>query len=502
MRIEVSAQKPEKMEVDLLAIALFEDSERSDSSFLAIDKALGGQLTEIFEEKSFCGKRDETTLIYTHQKIPVRKVLLIGMGKKDKIDVFTLKKAAAKAVKQSKKEKCAKLGFWNIEPLPFQAEEVGRFVSEGLVLGNYEFNQYKTKEKEEELTVSSCRIYTAIQDEKEKFLKGIEMGQSIGEAISLTRNLVNEPANKMTPENMALEAEAVARKKGMKIEVMGKEEIEKLGMGCFLGVAQGSEKEPKLVVMRYEGDPQNTDQMLGLVGKGLTFDSGGISLKPAAGMEEMKTDMAGAAAVLGTMAAIADIGPLANVVGILGICENMPSRSSYRPGDVLKSLSGQTVEVLNTDAEGRLVLADCLTFVERLGATHIIDVATLTGAVVVALGNHYTGVLSNDDDFQASVLDAGKMAGERLWAMPKDDVYKDQLKSDIADLSNVGGKGAGMITAGMFLEAFVEEKPWVHLDIAGTARTSEPVAYEQKGGTGSAVATLVQVACGFNKRNE
>ena len=501
MRTEMTTQKPELLEVDLLAVGFFEEDLTLGTSMKEMDEKLEGQLAAVLEEKSFKGKEKESSLLHTFKKIPARKLLLIGMGKKEKFDKIVLKNVVAQVCRKAKKAKCTRVGFF-----PFQQENdemlmseaiAGRFIHEGIITGLYEFNQYKKKENEEETHISHIKmIMPAVCDEK-KFAEGLEVGKIMAEGICIARDLVNEPPNRMTPEKLALEAEAMAKRKGLTVEVMDQEEIEKLEMGCFLGVAQGSIHKPKLVVLRYDGDGKDSENVIGLIGKGLTFDTGGISLKPAAGMEEMKTDMAGAAAVLGAMSAIADLRPSASVIGILGICENMPSHRAYRPGDVLKAMNGKTVEVLNTDAEGRLVLADCLTFAGRLGATHLVDIATLTGACVIALGNHYTGMISNDHEWQQLVLDAGKEAGEKLWPLPLDEAYKEQLKSEVADLANVGGRPAGAITAGMFLEAFVDERPWVHLDIAGTARTSKPEPHQQKGGTGAAVVTLIQAVCNF-----
>lgn len=503
MKTEMITRKPETLEVDLLAVGMFEDDLTPGSSLKVLDDALEGQISAVLEDKIFKGKKEETALLHTFRRIPARKILLMGLGKKEKFDKTVLRDIAALLTKKAKKEKCLKIGFWPFqkegEKLPLKEYSAARFIKEGLVLGLYEFKQYKAKEEEEEdIQITAVKIVMDPETDNDDFTKGIKDGKSIAEGICFSRDLVNEPANKMTPENLALEAEAMARRKDLKVEIMDREELEKLEMGCFLGVAQGSIHEPKMVVLRYEGASKDPDQVIGLIGKGLTFDTGGISLKPAAGMEEMKTDMAGAAAVMGAMSAIADIRPPVNVIAILGICENMPSHRAYRPGDILKAMNGKTVEVLNTDAEGRLVLADCLTFAGRLGATHLIDAATLTGACVIALGNHYTGVLSNNSSWRKTVLEAGEAAGERLWPLPLDEVYKDQLKSDVADLANVGGRPAGAITAGMFLEAFVDERPWVHLDIAGTARTSKPASTQQKGATGAAVATLVQAVSDFS----
>jgi leucyl aminopeptidase len=322
----------------------------------------------------------------------------------------------------------------------------------------------------------------------------------IAEAQNLTRDLVNEPANKLTPAGLMEAAKEVAGSLGMKCEVLDRDAMEKLGMGALLGVAQGSENPPFLISIQYRPSVQNNGDHLALVGKGVTFDTGGISIKPADGMEKMKYDMAGAAAVIGAMKAIGQLKPDITVTGYVATVENMVSGNAQRPGDIVKALSGKTIEVLNTDAEGRLILADTLTYANRNGATHIVDAATLTGAISIALGHYNVGAFSNNDELMDRFLKASRTAGEKTWQMPMDEEYKEYLKSAFADLPNIGGRYGGSITAAWFLREFADPTPWVHLDIAGTAWLDDGKAWLSKGPSGVAVRSFVQLALDWNRR--
>ena len=297
--------------------------------------------------------------------------------------------------------------------------------------------------------------------------RGVQRGQLMAEAAILARDMVNEPANVMTPSRMAEIASHVADDVALELEVLERHDMQEMGMGAFLGVAQGSDEPPKMIVLRYKGDPDNPSNNIGLIGKGITFDTGGISIKPAGGMEDMKGDMAGGASVIAAMQAIGRLKPRINVTGMVAATENMPGGSAQRPGDVVRSMSGKTIEVINTDAEGRLVLADALCYARQLGLTRLVDIATLTGAVVVALGHACSAVMGNDDDLIDRVIKAGESEGEKIWQLPMYDDYKEQIKSNVADMKNTGGRPAGSITAAQFLAEFAEDTPWAHLDIAG-----------------------------------
>lgn len=492
---QVIHEKPGAVKADILALSFFEGMTTLNESQLELDRKLAGGLSGFLSEGIFKGKEGQHEVLHTRSLIDATRILLIGLGKREQLTGEVLRKAAALAMKQADKYKAVTLALpvWGAEQLG--AQEAGQCLNEGFMMGKYRFLFYKKKEEEDNGESTVNKIFFLNEEEKvaETLIQGLEEGRIQAEAVMTARTLVNEPPNVLDPEELARRASAVAREAGLSIRVVEKAEMEKLGMGCLLGVTAGSLRPPKLVVLTYEGNA-DSKEVLGLVGKGLTFDSGGISLKPGAGMDEMKGDMAGAAAVLGAMQAIGRLKLPLNVTAVLGLCENMPSGSAYRPGDILTAMDGTTVEVLNTDAEGRLVLADCLVYIQQLGVTRLIDVATLTGACVIALGQHASGMISNHEVWQHQVAEAGRKAGEICWPLPAFDEYGEQLKSDVADLKNIGGREAGAITAGLFLKAFIKEIPWVHLDIAGTSYTKKPKEYQAKGGTGTAARTLVHVA--------
>jgi len=358
-------------------------------------------------------------------------------------------------------------------------------------MGLFEPDKYRTKEKEERQIE---RFEVVVEGADKKALeRGAERGRIIGESVNFTRDMANEPGGYMTPTAMADRAKKMAKEFGLSIDVLDQKQIEKLGMGSFLGVARGSDEPPKLIVLKYTPSKKTkSDGLLALVGKGITFDSGGISLKPGENMELMKYDMSGAATVIGTMRAIAQLKPSVPVLGVAPCCENLPSGKATKPGDVLRAMTGKTIEVINTDAEGRLILADAIAYAKKLGATQIIDMATLTGAVSIALGDVHTAILGTDQNLIDSFIDAGKAVGENFWQLPLDKEYTNQIKSDIADIKNVGGKKAGTITATAFLKEFADGVSWAHLDIAGTAWGDPATPYRSKGPTGVAVRTLIE----------
>ena len=323
--------------------------------------------------------------------------------------------------------------------------------------------------------------------------KGIEKGRILAEAVLLARDMVNEPPNVMTPTRMAEIASQMAAEQGLEVKVLEKDQMEELGMGALLGVARGSVQPPKLIMLSYKGAP-DSEENLGIVGKGITFDTGGISLKPPAGMEDMKGDMAGGASVIASMKAIAQLKPRINVTGIIGATENMPGGNAQRPGDVVRSMSGKTIEIINTDAEGRLVLADALYYARQQGVTRIVDIATLTGAMVVALGHAASGLMGNNQELADQVISVGNDSGERMWQLPMYDDYKEEIKSNVADVKNSGGRPAGSISAAQFLSEFVDDTPWAHLDIAGTYLSKSEKGYLVRGGTGVPTRTLVNLA--------
>jgi leucyl aminopeptidase len=355
---------------------------------------------------------------------------------------------------------------------------------EGAMLGDYEPDRYKGGEKK---SIESVVIVGG--DEA-----AVKRGQILADCQNFARAIGNEPANLLTPMKMAAAARAMCKESGLECEVLEREQMEKLGMGALLGVAQGSAEPPALIVIRYKPAAAKSKDHLGLVGKGVTFDTGGISIKPAEGMEKMKYDMCGGAAMMGAMRAIAQLKPALTVTAFIPCVENMPGSRAQRPGDIVTAMSGKTIEVLNTDAEGRLILADAMAYARKQGVTHMVDAATLTGAIVVALGHVHVGLFSNDDGMRDRVLKAAKGEGENMWPMPLDEDYKELLKSAFADLGNIGGRWGGAISAAWFLKEFAEDTPWVHLDIAGTAWLDDAKPYMAKGPTGMPVRTMVRLA--------
>ncbi|MDO8491690.1 MAG: leucyl aminopeptidase, partial [Dehalococcoidia bacterium] len=366
-------------------------------------------------------------------------------------------------------------------------------IAEGAVLGLYTFKKHQTKDKNNGKELTELLVVDREQASLPELERGIARGSIIAEATNLARDMVNEPANFMTPTHMADAARKVAAEQGLEVTVLGPEEIKALNMGGLLGVAQGSAQPPCFIILRYRGNP-GSKNTLGLVGKGLTFDSGGISIKPSERMEEMKTDMSGGAAVIAAMKAIAQLKPKINVTGLVPATENLPDGKAYKPGDVLKAMNGKTIEIISTDAEGRVILADALVYARKEGLSPVVDAATLTGACVVALGHVCSGAFTNNQPFLEKVSKAAEVAGERAWQLPMYDDYKELNKSDVADMKNAGNRYGGAITAAQFLAEFIEDTPWVHLDIAGTADTDKTKGYQVKGATGVPVRTFVNLA--------
>ena len=484
--------------VGAIVVNLFEGVKSPGGGTGAVDRALDGAVSNLIEDGEITGKRGELTLIHTLGKMAPDRVLVAGLGKSAELDLDAVRAISAQVCRRLRRAGVARVatiahgaGIGGLD-----AGASAQAVAEGAILGLYRFDKYKS-EGESSNAVESLTIVEAGPDKVAALEAGAADGVVLAEAVNLCRDMSNEPANCMTPTRMAEVALEVARDAGLEIEVIDRPQMEEKGMGALLGVAQGSREPPKLIVLRYEGDPDNADNGMALIGKGITFDSGGISIKPSPRMGEMKGDMAGGASVISAMKAIGALRPKINVTAIVPATENMPGGSAQRPGDIVRSMSGKTIEIDNTDAEGRLVLADALAYAKSVGLSRVVDVATLTGAMVVALGHLTTGVFGNDQGLIDSVLAAGGETGEKLWALPTFDDYKDQLKSDVADLKNVGGRPAGSITGAQFIGEFAEGMAWVHLDIAGTSRTDKEKGYNVKGATGVPVRTLVALARGL-----
>lgn len=451
------------------------------------------EVKELEKSKNFLGK-DGEIFYYTKLDNGFKYIILIGLGKKDNYDANKMKLAIAKAGKKAKELNIKHLGVEFVREGSVCFGATIKAIAEGLKLSTYAFEKYKSDKKEFDMKVS---ITGVPEDKLPKVKLRLAESLTVIEGMLLARDLVNEPSNIMYPEVLADKVIELGKQSGFEVEIFDQSGIESLGMKAFLEVAKGSTKSPRLIVMRYMGDYENKDEILGLVGKGLTFDTGGYSLKPSDSMVDMKSDMGGAAAVIGTMTAIAKMNLKRNVVAVVASCENAISGNSYKPGDVIGSMAGKTIEVLNTDAEGRLTLADAVTYIiEKENAGKIIDVATLTGAALVALGETTTAVVTNNNDFYEELTASAKKTGEKFWQLPSFDEYKKLIKSDIADLKNIGGKYAGTITAGLFIGEFVQDKPWLHLDIAGPAWTTSTTDLMPKGGTGVPVRTLYNLVKG------
>jgi leucyl aminopeptidase len=485
MHITIEKNPLEQVQADALVVPVFEG--RKEERFGAGD---------LFDAGEVSGKPLELTLLHQPAGIAAKRVLLVGGGKPEKFGTAEMRRAAGAAIRHLKNKSVKHIAF------ALGAEHTNRefaaAVVEGSILGAFEPDRYKTDEKKNgKKTVESLMLVPS--GEAADLEDGVRTGRIMAEAQNFTRELVNEPGNRLPPAKVAEAARRAAADFNLECEVLEQERIRELGMGALLGVSQGSSEPPALIIIRYkpEGrvDSGPAGQVhLGLVGKGVTFDTGGISIKPADGMEKMKYDMAGGAAMIGAMRAIAQLKPPIPVTAFIPCVENMPGGNAQRPGDIVTAMSGKTIEVINTDAEGRLILADALAYARRQGCTHLVDAATLTGAIVIALAHLNVGLFSNNDAMRDRVLQAARAEGERMWAMPLEDDYRDYLKSSFADISNVGGRWGGAITAAMFLKEFAEDTPWVHLDIAGTAWLDEEKPYLAKGPTGVPVRTLVRLA--------
>ena len=479
-----------------LVVNLFRGVKKPGGATGAVDKALGGVITQLIEDGEIKGSTGETTLIHTLGKIKPSRVLVAGLGTQDKFDVQVVRRVSAEVVRFLRRKGISSAatiahgaGIGGLDP-----QLSGQAIAEGAHLGLYKFGTYLTKNSDSTNEFEHLIVVELDKTRAKAIDSGVKLGSTVAKASITARNMVNEPANHMTPSRMAEAAQKVASDQGLKIEIMENAQMKKMGMGAFMGVAQGTDEPAKLIVLRYDGDPENPENNLGLIGKGITFDTGGISLKPPGGMEAMKGDMAGGASVIAAMEIIGQTKPKINVLAVIAATENMPGASAQRPGDVVRAMNGKTIEVINTDAEGRLVLADALCYAREQGITRLVDVATLTGAMVTTLGKACTGVMGNDGQLVQQTIDAGKKTGEKFWELPMFDEYKDLIKSDVADMKNSGGRQAGSISAALLLAEFVDGAAWVHLDIAGTSTSDKAAGYLVKGATGVPVRTLAQLA--------
>lgn len=484
-----------QLKCDLLVVPVFDGDELLDLP--GLDEACNGDVSRALSSGEFRSKPSEFFCTRLESsKWEAGRVGLIGVGAGTGDIAARLRTAAAVAARSARRQRATILGF----VLRGESNSVARAqaVAEGLTLGAFEDRRFKTETKEATPVIEECRL-VCTELNTVKLEEAVRVGSILGEAANRARELTNSPGNILVPQTFAEEARGLVSESGIRVDVLDEVAIQNLGMGLLLGVSRGSVEKPRLIVMRHEPEHSSSDEVLGLVGKGVTFDSGGISLKPAAGMEHMKGDMAGGAAVICAMRAIGKLGIPTRVIGVVPATENMPGGRATKPGDVLTGANGTTVEVINTDAEGRLILADALWYARQQGATRIVDVATLTGACVVALGRAASGLFGYPDKWVENIREAGVRSGERLWPLPIYADYKEQLRSEIADLSNVGGREAGACTAASFLRAFVGDTAWGHIDIAGTAWSEEKTGSQQKGATGVMVRTLTQLAAMVEK---
>jgi len=501
MEIKLVSGDITRMPNQTLIVNYYESSDKLEGDAALVDKALEGAISRLICQGEIKGKYKEITTIYTLGKLAGAKVVVLGLGKKNELTAEKIRVALAgvcKALCQKKSESNRTVSY-SADLGGFEAQPAGQSITEGILLGTYTFRKYMTKAQEQGEIKQLDIIYN--RDNQNEMEKGIQRGKILAEAAMMARDYVNEPANLMTPTALAAKAQELAENYSLEIKVLERDQMQESGMGGLLGVAQGSNQHPKFIVLNYKG--KNSDDLdIALIGKGITFDSGGISIKPAEGMGDMKGDMAGGASVMGASCAIALLKPRINVSAIIPATENLPSGTAMRPGDVITIGNGKTVEIITTDAEGRLILADSLSYAKKMGARRLIDVATLTGSCHIALGDVCTGIFSNNQELAREVIAAGDSTGECMWQMPMNEEYRDLNKSDVADLKNSGGRYGGAISAAWFLREFAEDTPWVHLDIAGTSDINKDRGYLVKGGTGIPVRTLINLVLKLAEEKE
>lgn len=491
MEIKIQKGMAKKQPCEVLLIFWFEGEKLLEGIVKNIDEAWSGNISKFIEQGDFKGGLFECRIFYTHDQLPAKRILLSGLGKKSEFDLDKWRGASSKAAQFIRD-----LG---LKSFVFQIERIGDYaiteLSEafitGVILGLYEFREFKTIEHEKVKKINEITIFVDTDELLPLVKEAIETGKVISEGVCMARDLVNAPGNKVTPTYLAEKAKQIAKDHDMDLKVFELNEAETMGMGAFVAVAKGSQEPAKFIVLEYNKD--KGFDTVALIGKGITFDSGGISIKPSEKMERMKDDMSGAAAVLATMKISSQLKLPLHLVGIIPATENLPSGKAYKPGDILKTLSGQTVEIISTDAEGRLILSDALSFSLKYKPKAVIDLATLTGACIIALGDYVAGLFGNDERLIKKVEEASKRTGEKVWRLPLWEDYFEYIKSDVADFKNVGTRAAGAIIGALFLSKFVNKTPWVHLDIAGPASIEKERPYIPKGGTGVGVRLLIQL---------
>lgn len=491
MKISVKKGTLQDIKSQAVILALFQDEKELTGTASLIDQASKGLISELINNGDFKGKPSQIAVVYTRGAIPAQRIAVVGLGKASEVNLEKIRAAFSKVMRHLRglniKEAATSV---DLDVPSEEKNKIVQAVVEGALLGLYQFTPYKTEGREEIREMEQLNI-VAYGENYSLVESAVKDAQIISAGVYFARDLISTPSNEMTPSIMARKAEEIARRKNVSCKVLDRAKMKKLGMNSLLGVASGSNEEPKFIILEYAGGKRREAPVV-LVGKGLTFDTGGICIKPADKMDEMKTDMSGGAAVMATVMVAADLGLPLNVVGLIPATENMPGGSAYKPGDILKSYSGKTIEVINTDAEGRLILADALAYASIYKPAAVIDVATLTGACIIALGDDVVGMLGTDEKLKDGIKKASQKTGELVWELPLWEHYFELIKSDIADYKNTGGRAAGTITAAAFLSKFVGDFPWVHLDIAGPAWGTKDKPYIPKGASGIAVRLLTE----------
>jgi len=494
INININQSNIFEFKTDALVIGIFEKTEKFEGLVSKLDNVFQNKISNLYSENEINGKIGEVTIIHNFVDFSAERLIVVGLGKREEFDSDVVRKVSALVLNRLSGINLKQISISMLGSSLIGVFNSAKSITEGAILGLYRFEKYKSKPmgvsiKEVNLIGFSIENEAQVKD-------AVSQGEIIAEAVNLSRDLSNEPSNKMTPSILAGISTNIAGKEDLDIEVFDEKDISGFGMGAFIGVSSGSVEKPKFIVLKYFGKDKKTSPLC-FIGKGITFDSGGISLKPALNMGDMKGDMAGGASVISAIQAIAKLKIKINLVVIVPATENMPGSSAQKPGDVVTTMNGISIEIDNTDAEGRLVLADAVSYARTIGVSNIIDVATLTGAIRIALGTNYAGIFGNNDELIKNIIDSGKLVGEKIWKLPVDHAYDHQYKSQVADFKNTGGRDAGSITGAQFIGEFVGEIPWAHLDIAAVSRTSSNKYYHRIGATGFAVRTLIEFAQSF-----
>ena len=505
MQINVESGDITKSQAKAIIVNLFQGVTSPAGATGAVDKALEGGISALISEGDIKGKKGEAPLVHSLGKLPSPRLIVAGLGKQETFSVNVIRDVTGTSLRRARaagaKTVATILHGAGIAGL--DAESCAQAVAEGAVMGAYRFRKYKDSSNgadENNADIETLTIVESDESKIEAIKRGVARGQIMANAANHTRDMANEPANELPPSALAERARQLMGEVGIECEIMHEGQLKEMGMGALLGVGIGSTSPPRFIIMRYRGNP-DSDKTLGLLGKGITFDSGGISIKPAAGMEAMKGDMSGGAAIIATMWAIGQLKPKLNVTGIVPTAENMPSGSATRPGDVVRAMNGKTIEVINTDAEGRLILADAICYARNEKLSPIIDVATLTGAMMIALGPGATGFFATHDDVASAITAAGEKSGEMMWRFPLIEDYAEHMKSNVADIKNTGQRNGGAINAAKFLHFFAEDTPFAHIDMAGTDEADKDKGLWVKGATGIPTRTLVNLVLGWAETN-